>query len=192
MGHTVSMEATTVGSPDRDLDQHLDHVRAAPRDGGSIELLVRRPGVDTREALETAELDPACGVVGDDWIARASRSTPDRSPDPDDQVTIMNTRVLAAIEPDRSRWLLAGDQVYVDADLSVENLPPGTRLALGSAIVEVSAKPHTGCSKFSARFGPDARRWVNSTAGSELRMRGLNARIVQAGVVRVGDTLRRA
>ena len=117
---------------------------------------------------------------------------PDRSPDPDDQLTIMSTRVLAAIEPDRARWPLAGDQLYVDLDLGAENLPPGTRLTIGGAIVEVSAKPHTGCAKFSARFGSDALRWINGPDGRELRMRGVNARIIQGGTIHVGDTVRKA
>jgi MOSC domain-containing protein YiiM len=179
-------------TPDRDLDRHLDHVRAAPRDGGAVALIVRRPAVDEREAVAEAVLDVADGLVGDGWLARGSRSPPAVSADPQAQVTIMSTRVLAAIEPDASRWPLAGDQLYLDMDLSVGNLPPGTRLAVGSAVVEVSETPHTGCSKFSARFGSDAQRWINSPAGRELRMRGLNARIVQGGVVRVGDTVRKA
>lgn len=175
---------------DRGLDRHLDDVRAAPRDAGVIALIVRRPAVDEREAVAEAVLDLAEGLVGDGWLARGSRSMPDGAANPEAQVTIMSTRVLAAIEPDPSRWPLAGDQLYVDLDLSVANLPPGTRLALGSAVLEVSETPHTGCSKFSARFGSDAQRWVNSPAGRELRMRGMNARIVQGGLVRVGDAVR--
>jgi MOSC domain-containing protein YiiM len=179
-------------TPDRDLDRHLDHVRAAPRDGGVVKLIVRRPAVDEREAVAEAVLDVADGLVGDGWLARGSRARPDGSADPEAQVTVMSTRVLAVIEPDPARWPLAGDQLYLDMDLSVGNLPPGTRLAVGDAILEVSETPHTGCSKFSARFGSDAQRWINSPTGRELRMRGLNARIVQGGVVRVGDVVRRA
>ena len=108
------------------------------------------------------------------------------------QLTLIGTRALAAIEPDRARWPLAGDQLYVDLDLSIDNLPPGTRLAIGSATIEVSETPHTGCSKFSARFGGDAQRWVNSEFGRAHRLRGLNARIVEAGTVRVGDRIRKA
>jgi hypothetical protein len=177
--------------PDRDFEPFLEHVRTAPADGGVVELIVRRPDRELRELLDEVTLDPAGGVDGDDWVARPSRSTPDGSADPEDQVTIMSTRVLAAIAPDRDAWPLAGDQVYVDADLSTGNLPAGTRVALGTAILEISAKPHTGCAKFSARFGSDALRWINSPVGRELRMRGVNARIVQAGVIRVGDTLRK-
>jgi MOSC domain-containing protein YiiM len=177
---------------DRDLDQHLDAVRAAPADDGRVELIVRRPGTDEREIVAEAVLHPADGLVGDHWQARGNRRTPDGSADPEDQVTIISTRVLAAIEPDRARWPLAGDQLYVDLDLGEANLPPGTRLRVGEAVVEVSAKPHTGCAKFSARFGSDALRWINGPVGRSLRMRGINARVVTAGVVRTGDAVRKA
>jgi hypothetical protein len=178
-------------TPDRDLDRFTDDVRAAPRDAGPVVMIVRRPTVDVREVVDAADLDPDAGLVGDDWSRRRGWSTPDGSADREVQLTIMGTRVLSAIEPDQDRWPLAGDQLYVDLDLSVENLPPGARLAIGDAIVRVSEKPHTGCAKFSARFGSDALRWINGPVGRELRMRGVNARIEQAGTVRVGDTIRR-
>jgi len=177
---------------DRDLDRHLDHVQRAPADDGRLELIVRRPEVDGRETLVEAQLDPSGGLVGDSWAARGSSSTFDGAADPDAQITLMNIRVLEAIEPDRARWPLAGDQLYVDLDLRIETLPPGSRLAIGSAVIEVSEKPHTGCAKFSARFGSDALRWINSPTGRAHRMRGLNARVVTAGMVRVGDPVRRA
>ena len=177
---------------DRDLDQHLDTIRAAPADDGRVELIVRRPGSDERDVLAEAVLDPAEGLVGDHWRARGNRWTSDGSSDPADQVTIISTRVLAAIEPDRTRWPLAGDQLYVDLDLGEANLPAGSRLQVGGAIVEVSAKPHTGCAKFSARFGSDALRWINGPMGRQLRMRGVNARVVSGGVVRPGDAIRKA
>ncbi len=79
----------------------------------------------------------------------------------------------------------------VDLDLSVDNLPPGTLLALGSAQIEVTAQPHTGCDKFAARFGREAAKWVNSSTGRPLRLRGLNARVVQPGAIRVGDSVRK-
>jgi MOSC domain-containing protein YiiM len=186
------METTPDTVPSRDLDQHLDDVRAAPSDTGRLELIVRRPAVDAREVLDEAVLDVDGGLVGDSWLARGSSRTPDGSANPDSQVTIISTRVLAAIEPDRSRWPLAGDQLYVDFDLAAEHLPAGTQLAVGSAVVEVSETPHTGCAKFSARFGSDALRWINNPTGRELRMRGLNARVVQGGTVRVGDRVTRA
>jgi F420H(2)-dependent quinone reductase len=175
----------------RDLDAHLDAIRSAPRDDARLELIVLRPAVDERTAVATAILDPVEGIVGDDWRRRGNRRTPDGSADPEDQLTIMSTRVLRAIEPDSSRWPLAGDQLYLDMDLGEENLPAGTRLAIGEAVVVVSAKPHTGCSKFAARFGADARAWINAPAARELRMRGINARIERGGTVRTGDLVRK-
>jgi len=170
------------------FDAQLDEVRAAPAEIGRLELIVRRPASEEREVLEEAELDLTLGLVGDAWATRIPELTPVYM---DAQLTVISTRVLAAIEPDRERWPLAGDQLYVDFDLSVGNLPAGTRLAIGSAVIEVSETPHTGCAKFSARFGADALRWINSATGRAHRMRGLNARIVTAGTVRVGDTVRK-
>ncbi len=175
----------------RNLEPHLADVQAAPRDNGRVELIVRRPSVDAREIIAEGALDPAQGLVGDSWAARGSRMTPDGSAQLEIQVTLINVRVLKAIEPDPARWPLAGDQVYVDLDLSVEALPAGSRLAIGSAVIEVSEPPHTGCAKFSARFGSDALRWINSPTGRAHRMRGLNARIVTAGTIHTGDTIRR-
>jgi MOSC domain-containing protein len=174
-----------------DLDAHLAHVEAAPVDGGRVELLVRRPAIDQREILAEAVLDPDTGLVGDGWLARGSRSTSDGSADPDAQLTLISVRVLEAFEPDRSRWPLAGDQVYVDLDLREDRLPAGTRLAIGTAVIEVSPAPHTGCAKFSARFGSDALRWINSPIGRAHRMRGLNARVITGGTIRPGDEIRR-
>ncbi len=175
----------------RDFDGHLPRIREDSAAGGRLELIVRRPAVDEREVLTEALLDEADGLVGDGWAARGSRSTPDGSADLDAQLTVISTRVLEAIEPDRQRWALAGDQLYVDFDLSLESLPAGSRLAIGAAVIEVSETPHTGCAKFSARFGSDALRWINSPVGRAHRMRGLNARIVESGTVRTGDAVRR-
>ncbi len=179
-------------APDAKPDPRLDDIRAAPHDGGLLEAIVRRPAGGEREVVPEAVLDPVVGLVGDDWLRRGSSSTPDGSADPEAQLTLMSTRVLAAIEPDRTRWPLAGDQLLVDFDLSADNLPAGTRLAIGDALVEVTAKPHTGCAKFSARFGSDALRWINSPTGRDLRMRGLNARVVRGGPIRPGDPIMKA
>ena len=152
---------------------------------------MRRPAEDEREVLTEATLDPVVGLVGDLWPTRGSSRTPDGSAHPGMQLTLMNARAAALIAGDRDRWPLAGDQLYVDLDLSGENLPAGTRLAVGTAIVEVSDQPHTGCAKFAARFGRDALKFVNSTDGRALNLRGINTAIVEAGVVRVGDAIKK-
>lgn len=170
------------------FDAHLDDVRAAPADHGQLERIVRRPASGEREVVDEGQLDQTLGLVGDGWATRVPELTPVYM---DAQLTVINTRVLAAIEPDRDRWPLAGDQLYVDFDLSVENLPAGSRLSIGSAVIEVSETPHTGCAKFGARFGGDALRWINSPSGRAHRMRGLNARIVTGGTIRVGDVVRK-
>lgn len=175
-----------------ELEAGLESIRAAPADLGVLELIVRRPGVDQREVLEIGELDERVGLVGDSWADRGSSSTPDGGPNPDAQLNVMSARVIALLSPDASRRPLAGDQLYVDLDLSSRNLPPGTRLSVGEAVVEVTAKPHTGCKKFSARFGVDALRFVNSPIGRELNLRGINARVVRGGTVRRGDVVRRS
>jgi hypothetical protein len=175
----------------RDFDHALPDIDAAPADLGRLERIVRRPTRDQRELLETATLDPVVGLVGDDWQARGSKAMADGSADPEAQITMISTRVLRALEPDESRWAQAGDQLYVDLDLRVETLPAGSRLAIGDAVLEISAKPHTGCEKFAARFGIDALAWISTPVGKAHRMRGLNARIVQGGTIAVGDVIRR-
>ena len=173
------------------LEESLDHIRQAPADGGTVELIVRRPAVDERQVLTEARLDLRDGLEGDTWRARGSSRTPDGGPSEEAQVTLMNARAAAAIALERDRWALAGDQLYVDLDLSIANLPPGSRVQIGSAVIEFSEAPHTGCAKFSARFGNDAMRFVNSPVGRELRLRGANCRVVVAGTVRPGDTIRK-
>ncbi len=179
-------------SPTRDFDQHLDFVLASPHDGGALELIVARPSPGEREILQEGILDVSRGLVGDGWLARGSSSTVDHAANPAAQLTLMSTRVLTAIEPDRSRWPLAGDQLYLDLDLSAENLPPGTRLTVGPVVLEVTDLPHTGCTQFRARFGADALRWISTPTGRANRMRGMYVRIVSGGPVRVGDIIRKA
>jgi hypothetical protein len=175
----------------QELEAALDHLRAAPKNDGVLQLIVRRPRIDHREVLEQAELDPVKGLIGDSWSMRSSSRTADGSPHPEMQINIMNARVAALVAQDKERWPLAGDQLYLDMDLSKENLPGGTRLALGSAVLEVSLLPHTGCQKFVSRFGLDAMKFVNSPVGKELCLRGINARVIQAGVVQVGQAARK-
>jgi MOSC domain-containing protein YiiM len=173
------------------LEDGLGDVRASPATAGTVELIVRRPAEDEREVVEQARLDPDDGLVGDTWRERGSKATGDGSPHPDMQLTLMNARSARLVARERERWALAGDQLYVDFDLSVANLPPGTRLKVGSAVVEVTAVPHRGCGKFSRRFGVDAMRFVNSEVGRELNLRGINAKVVSGGTVRAGDPIER-
>lgn len=174
-----------------ELEAEFDWIRQSPKDGGTLELIVRRPQVESREILAEAELNPAEGLAGDTWNQRPSTRTADGSPHPDMQLTLINTRLIARVARQKDRWPLAGDQLFVDLDLSTANLPPGTRLALGSAVIEITAQPHTGCKKFLARFGVDAVKFVNSPLGKRLRLRGMNAKVARPGVFRVGDVVRK-
>jgi hypothetical protein len=173
------------------LESGLDDIRLAPRDVGTLKMIVRRPAVNQREVVEAAELDLSEGLVGDTWAKRGSSRSVDGKRHPDMQLNIIGARTIALIAQAPERWPLAGDQLYVDLDLSEENLPAGTRLAIGSAVVEVTAEPHTGCGKFVERFGIDAMKFVNAPLGRSLRLRGLNARVVTAGVIRAGDQVRK-
>jgi hypothetical protein len=169
-----------------ELEAGLDEIRQSPKDEGVLNLIVRRPQTDEREILHEGELDLADGLVGDSWKTRGSSRTEDGSSHPDMQINIMNSRVIALLAQDKDRWQLAGDQLFIDIDLSEENLPAGTRLALGSAVLEVTEIPHTGCKKFVSRFGLDAMKFVNSPLGRQLHLRGINARVVQPGMIKVG------
>ena len=173
------------------LHAGLPHILASPMDDGALELIVRRPAVDQREVLDVAELDLSEGLVGDTWRSRSSSRTADGSAHPDMQLNLMNARVAHLVAGARSRWPLAGDQLYVDLDLSEANLAPWTRLAVGQAIIQITDQPHTGCGKFVARFGADAMKFVNSTEGRRLRLRGANARVVRPGTIRVGERVRK-
>ena len=175
-------------TPD-ELEAALDQIRQAPADHGTLELIVRRPAVDEREVLESGTLSREEGLVGDTWNQRGSSKTSDGGPLLDAQLNIMNARAAAAIAGPIERWPLAGDQLYIDLDISLDTLAPGTRLAIGEAVIAVTAEPHTGCGKFSARFGLDALRFVNSPTGRALNLRGINARVVQPGTVHRGDSV---
>jgi hypothetical protein len=185
------MEATVKHLTLQELEAALEHLRQAPKDEGVVELIVCRPDIDRREVLDEAELDVEKGLIGDNWLVRGSRKTPDGSAHPEMQINIMNSRVTALVAQDKDRWPLAGDQLYIDMDLSKENLPAGSRIAVGSAVLEVSAFPHTGCHKFVARFGLDAMKFVNSEVGKQLCLRGINAKVIQGGVVKVGHTAKK-
>jgi MOSC domain-containing protein YiiM len=126
-------------------------------------------------------------MVGDSWKARCLAKHPNKPLDVERQLTLMNVRAVSLIAGEQERWPLAGDQLYVDIDLSLTNLPPGSQLAVGDAIVEVTEPPHTGCKKFVERFGMEAMQLVNSPRGRELNLRGVNAKVVRPGTVSVND-----
>jgi MOSC domain-containing protein len=172
------------------LEAGLDEIRGAPSDRGTLELIVRRPVIDGRELLDEAELSFEDGVVGDTWKVRGSSRTADGGAHPDMQLNVINARLsrLVGGDDDDVR-ALSGDQLHVDLDISHDNLPPGTRLAMGDAVIEITEQPHTGCAKFAARFGKEALRFVNVGVGKELRLRGLNARVVVPGTIRRGDEI---
>jgi hypothetical protein len=173
------------------LEAGLDDVRRAPADGGRVELIVRRPAENEREVVAVGALDRVEGLVGDAWRAQSDPPTADGWPDGDRQLTLMSARVARLVAVRADRWQLAGDQLFVDLDLSEANLPAATRLQVGTAVIEITVEPHLGCAKFAARFGRDALRFVNSVAGRELRLRGVNARVVVGGTVRTGDEIRK-
>lgn len=172
-----------------ELESGLEKIRQSPKDEGTVAMIVRRPNIGEREVLTEGFLDLEQGLVGDNWLARGSKLTPDKTAHPEMQLTVMNAQTIALVAQDKERWALAGDQLYFDLDLSIENLPVGQQLAVGTAVIEVTAVPHTGCKKFVARFGMDAVKFVNSPKGKSLRLRGLNARVVQPGTVKVGDII---
>lgn len=170
-----------------ELEAGLDHIRQSPADGGPLMMIVSRPAVDEREVSAEGRLDVDVGLVGDSWKDRGSSRTPDGGPNPAAQVTIMNSRTLGLIAHSEERWRLSGDQLIIDIDMSKENLPTGTRLSIGSAVIEVSEIPHTGCAKFANRYGHDALRFVSTPTAMSMRLRGINTRVVQSGAIRAGD-----
>ncbi|MFK7907110.1 MAG: MOSC domain-containing protein [Chitinophagales bacterium] len=174
-----------------ELEAGLDHIRQSPKDNGILKMIVRRPDTLQREVLEEGTIDLTEGLLGDNWSRRPSSRTPDKSPHPDMQLNIMNARAIALLAQTEDRWQLAGDQLLVDMELSDENLPAGTQLSIGSAIIEVTTQPHNGCKKFAQRFGIDAVKFVNSPIGKELHLRGINAKVIQGGTIRKGDVVRK-
>lgn len=190
---TVSEIPAISAHPTAHLAAQESFLRAAPSDVGTLTLVVRRPEVLGREVLEEGHLDPQDGLVGDNWLARATSRAVAEGRHLDAQLNVMGSRMVGLLAEDDEGRAQAGDQLFLDLDLSHANLPTGTRLALGEdgAVIEVTAKPHNGCAKFVARYGRDAMEFVNSGLGKELRLRGLAARVVAAGVVRPGDVVRK-
>lgn len=175
----------------QELEAGIDHLLAAPKDNGELKMIVCRPEESQRKVLQEGKLDIEEGLVGDNWKTRGSRRTPDGSAHPEMQLNIMNSRVTHLVATQEDRWPLAGDQLYVDMDLSKENLPPGTQLQLGTAVIEVTKIPHTGCEKFIARFGLDAMKFVNGKFGKQQNFRGINAKVIKPGIIRTGDIFRK-
>ena len=175
-----------------ELESGLPEIRQSPNNDGELQLISRRPAIGERDLIETGELDTTQGLVGDDWSTRGQHQTPPRDPKPDAQLTLMNARAAQLVSGPKERWALAGDQLYVDFDIGRDNLPIGSRVQIGDAIVEVTAEPHPGCKKFVERFGMDAMTFVNSEEGKQMCLRGINTKIVQSGAIRVGDKINKA
>lgn len=176
----AKLEALAAGMPD---------IRQAPSDAGTVRLLVRRPAIGEREVLDEGTFDLDEGLVGDNWKVKGSKSSPDGKSDPRAQVTVTSWRGMKVVAATVDEIPLAGDQIYADLDLSVDNLPAGTLLRIGAVVLEVSDKPHKGCEKFMGRFGKEALRFVNTGEGGRRRLRGINCYVRAAGVVRVGDAI---
>ena len=173
------------------LVEGMEKIKRSPSDNGIVEMIVIRPQTDEREVLNQGVLDVKEGLVGDRWSKRDRSQSIDSPSNPDTQLTLINSRVVSLLAQQKERWSLAGDQFYVDLDLSTKNLPAGSRLAIGDGIIEITAEPHTGCQKFVERYGKDAMIFVNSAAGRRLNLRGIYAKVIQPGVILVGDVVKK-
>jgi hypothetical protein len=167
----------------------LAAIQDSPKDQGVLELIVIRPRENERIVLAECALSARLGAHGDMWAAGCWKTLPDGSPHPDVQITIMNSRCIALLAQTKSRWPLAGDQLYIDLDLSSENLPVGQQLAIGTAILQITDTPHTGCGQFAERYGNEATRFINSPLGKRLHLRGIYAKVVADGLVKTGDSV---
>ena len=172
-----------------DIQQKIDWVLDSPADHGRVESIVVRPTVNNRTVLQHALFSPAAGVEGDNWLTHCWKKRVNGQPDPDVQVAIMNARMIKILTQDKTRWSLAGDQLFVDLNLGIQNLAPGDRLRIANTLLEITAEPHRGCRKFKDRFGETALDFVNSPLGDAHRLRGIYAKIITAGEVRVGDVI---
>lgn len=174
-----------------EINLGLDHIQQSPTDNGLLRSIVIRPGSDLRVKLQECRLSPEGGTEGDQWAKGCWLTLPDGKPHPDVQIAIINARLIDLLAGSFERWELAGDNLYVDLDLRRDNLAPGQRLQIGECVLEITNEEHKGCDKFRDRFGMDAVRFVNSPLGKQLRLRGIYAKVIQAGIVRVGDTIQK-
>ena len=174
-----------------DLEAGLDEIRKSPKDESVLDLIVSRPEEDAREVMELADLHVEIGLVGDTWQDRPSIRSGDGKAHPDMQITMMNSRVADLVAQSKDRWPLAGDQLFVDLDLSKANVAPGTRISVGEAILEATTQPHTGCKKFAERFGVEALKFISEPTSRELQLRGINLKVVQGGEIRPGDAVKK-
>lgn len=170
-----------------ELQAGLPHILASPQDDGLLEAIVIRPEHGVRQELQSCEISLAGGTHGDHWAKGCSKTTENGKPHPDVQICIMNSRCIAHIAQARERWALAGDNLFMDLDLSPENLPVGQRLRIGTAVIEITDTVHAGCASFAERYGQSAVVFVNARKGSALRLRGVYARVVVDGLVSAGD-----
>ena len=171
-----------------EIERTAAEMGISPTDYGTVEMIVCRPALYERVVLQEGVLDTTHGLRGDSW---ETRSRSDGGADPLRQITVMNSRALAAIAGNRERWPLAGDQLIVDLDLSIDTLPAGSRLLIGEAVARVTEPPHTGCAKFAGRFGAEALAWANGRQGRLQRRRGMYVRVLECGTVRPGDVVRK-
>ena len=170
-----------------ELKAGLPEILASPKDEGTLRAIVIRPARGERRDLASCEISARLGVHGDHWSKGCWKSTEDGRPHPDVQICMMNARWIQLIAQERSNWPPAGDNFFVDMDLTPDNMPPGTRLAIGTAVIGTTDTPHSGCASFIDRYGRDACIFVNTGEGKRLRLRGIYARVVQDGRVSAGD-----
>ena len=174
-----------------DLEAGLERIRNSPKNQSVLDMIVSRPEEDAREIMELADLDVVVGLVGDTWQARPSARSGDGKAHPDMQITLMNSRVADLVAQSKERWPLSGDQLFADLDLSKTNVPPGTRISVGKAVLEATDQPHTGCKKFASRFGVDALKFISSPATEVLQLRGINLKVVEGGEIKPGDIVKK-
>ena len=174
-----------------DLEAGLEQIRNSPKNQSVLDMIVSRPEEDAREIMELADLDVVVGLVGDTWQDRPSARSGDGKAHPDMQITLMNSRVADLVAQSKERWPLSGDQLFADLDLSKTNVPPGTRISVGKAVLEATDQPHTGCKKFASRFGVDALKFISSPTTEVLQLRGINLKVVEGGEIKPGDIVKK-